>query len=124
MMNAVRLGTRYGVTDDTVRAWARLPGFPPRMRPGRWLVHEFDAAVVKMCAAGGPQMWRWKAFIQSRDKSGDSTAALATAMNAVQLGARYGVTDDTVRAWRGCRRFHGKLLHAAGQWRRRMNGFA
>jgi hypothetical protein len=113
VMTAVRLGIRYGVTDDQIRNWSKLPRFPRQVRAGRWRVSEFDKAVSDMRAAGGPRAWRWFCFAAS-EKDEATPIVLPMTMSAVQLGARYSVSDDTVRSWSDLPAFPPRA--APGRW--------
>lgn len=61
IMNARDLAKKYTsirsgepVTDDTIRAWAKLAGAPAQVAPGKWRVADFDIFVALMQQMGGP----------------------------------------------------------------------
>jgi hypothetical protein len=109
LMNAIELGRRYSVSDDQIRNWSKLPGFPPKKRPGRWVVADFDTAVATMKAAGGPRMMHWRA-----ENPASRSMALSAMMTAAHLGGRYHVSEDTIRNWAHYTAFPKQA--APGRW--------
>ena len=55
LMNAIQLGERYNVKDETIRNWAKSPTFPKQLLPGRWSVYAVDRWVAMMREMGGPK---------------------------------------------------------------------
>jgi hypothetical protein len=68
MANAIELGKKYSVDDETIRNYGKLPHAPAQVRPGKWVIAEFDRFYEVVRQHGGPA--GFKKWVEESDGPG------------------------------------------------------
>lgn len=96
VMNAVQLGKKYGVTDENIRVWAKLPGWCKQVRHGAWKVADFDRCKKLMDQQGGPAGFkRWiEENVPEAERRGEAKGVLDAAEAAAAKEDQAGVDSS------------------------------